>query len=266
MRVSLFAFVAALFVASPALAQNDAGAANDAGVPDAAPPEASEASEESDVDDQADIDRARELFLQGVDQFEAHDLPAAIASFSEAMTLHDAPTIRYNLASAHAEAGEFVAAYRHVITLLGRDDLEPDLRADVERLERRTRRRVGRIDLRSTAEIEEVRLDGAPVEPGLLVVEPGAHVIEGHRAGTVAVRREVEVSERERVTVDLAVVTVREVVEGPGTRTPRDPAPLRRGLGISAAVVAVAIIVVAVVATRPPDPVNGNLEPGAFRW
>ncbi len=234
-------------------------------VAQAQPTETPSEEAETETNAQADIDRARELFLQGVEQFEASDLDAAIASFSEAMSLHDAPTIRYNLASAHADKRNFVIAYQHVVALQERDDLEADLRRDVNRLERRIRGRVGRIDLRSSAEIDEVRLDGATAEPGLLIVEPGSHVLEGFRNGSVAVRREVEVARRERVTVDLAVVTVTEVVETP-TPTPTNRAPLRRGLGIAAAVVAVAVVVIAVVATRGPDPVNGNLEPGVLRW
>lgn len=258
----LFVLTLVLRITSPVFAQAEVAEVE---VEVEAEAEAEANAAEPTPDEQAAIDRARELFLEGVDQFEAHDLDAAIASFSEAMAMHDAPTIRYNLASAHAEQGNHVVAYQHTIALQAREDLEPDLRRDVDRLERRMRRRVGRIDLRST-DFDEVRLDGASTEPGLLIVQPGTHVIEGFRNGTVAVRREVEVGPRERVTVDLAVVTVREVVEGPSRPTPIDRAPLRRGLGISAAIVAVGIVIVAIVATRGPDPVDGNLEPGTFRW
>ena len=216
------------------------------------------------------VDLARGLFMTGVDQFEAGDMAAAIASFSQALELHDAPTIRYNLASAYAESHQHVAAYRLVVALQADATLEPDLRTDVNALEARVRLHVGRIDLNGSPDLE-LRLDGEPVETGLVIVDPGPHGLEGMRGEQVAVRRSVTIAGGERVAVDLTVATVETVaVETPEDPIPvvtRDRAPLRRGIGIAAGgAVLIAIVVVAVIATRPPDPVNGTLEPGTFRW
>lgn len=226
-----------------------------------------------------DIDRARSLFREGIEHVEANDFASAAVAFEAALALHDAPSIRFNLASALMETGRFVEAHRHLRALMSDDATDAAIRRGSEDLLARVVQRIGRLRVRASESLDQVTLDGQPVERDEETgVEPGRHTIVGSQDEQVVVERSVEVAAGERATVDLTVLRVdAESNLGSEPNEPNElneplqaepPRRIVRNVAIIAAVVVVVAtsIILAVALSGGEDEVQGDLQPGVLRW
>lgn len=219
-----------------------------------------------------DVDRARSLFREGVDQAESSDFAAAALSFEAALALHDAPSIRFNLASALLELDRFIEAHGHLRAILDDDGVDAAMSRNSEELLARVVQQIGRLRVRASESLDRVTLDGALVERDQeTAVEPGRHVVVGSQNEQVVVERSVEVAAGERATVDLTVLRVDADGELAGESSSLvGPPPSRVGRSVTIVVAAVVLVATAVilgvVLSGGEDEVQGDLQPGVLRW
>lgn len=216
-----------------------------------------------------DLARARVLFREGVGHVEANDLDAAAASFEAALALHDAPSIRFNLASALVELNRFVEAYPHLSMLASDPAVDPPMKQSAEELLARAVERVGRLRVRAVDTIDALTLDGAALPRDReTAVEPGRHLIVGSQNGEAMVERAVEVAAGERTLIDLAVLRVEAAPEAPAVLEDDGRGHVGRNVALIAAAIAIVAttVILAVVLSGGDDELSGDLQPGILRW
>ena len=258
---------APLVTAGPAWAQETAGddevSADDEAVPDSPDPTA----------------EARALFARGVAHTQAREWEPAAEAFAQALALHPAPAIRYNLAAALVELGRYREASSE-LAALDPDTLPANLLPLVEGLVARVRREAARISVERAADLSDaiVTLDEEALDEEELTreipVAPGPHAIAALRDGVSVAGARVSVSAGEHTHVLLAVTGA----DAPDDPEPDHPAPqptditeewgfwLAIGVG---ALVFVAVAVVVGVSTADnggTEPVVGNFSPGVITW
>lgn len=223
-------------------------------------------------------ERARALFSEGIALTEQQSWEAAAAKFREAMVLHDAPAVRYNLASALFETGQVTEPWRLVQSVETHPETTAELRSHAQTLEAQIRDRAAMVTVRIEGDASgvSVTMDGSPLadaEIGReLAVAPERHVFVANREGQEVARAEVEVARREVQAVSLTVApppsAVMPVEEAPLEEgEPAEPVDWRVWAAVGAGVLLVAAVVILVVATSgTEDPVEGNFEPGVLRW
>jgi hypothetical protein len=178
---------------------------------------------------------ARELMSQGRDQREAHDFVAALESFSKADAIMHVPTTLLEVARAHADLGELLAALGALDQLarapVSADDPAPFVRArsDGEALRTQIAARLPtlQVDLGGAPEPNNAELwvDGA-ARPECVAgchLDPGSHLVVAESRGA---RAEEQVQLREGETQPLELVfspQLRNSValsDAPETKTP----------------------------------------------
>lgn len=160
-----------------------------------------------------DHGQARRYFEEGVALREAGDAEGAIDRLRRAHALAPGARSAYNLAAALVDGGRLVEAQRLLRRVVARrEDL---LIADAAgALLARIEPRISIVDLRvaGASSAHRVMVDGAPVELGAqgareIAMNPGAHRIEVQdAAGVVLARRDLELSEGERLGLTLRPV------------------------------------------------------------
>ncbi|MCA9609147.1 MAG: tetratricopeptide repeat protein [Myxococcales bacterium] len=142
------------------------------------------AAEAQDVSTAGDVERARALFVEARAHLEAGRLEAADAALTTALELHDAPSIRWNLARVRAERGRLVEA-RELLRGAARGLAPSDpRRLEAAALEAELSARTPEVTFEVPAGLPgvELRLDGEVLNPaGYGVprpVDPGAHRLE----------------------------------------------------------------------------------------
>lgn len=182
--------------------------------------------------DQARKDEARALAMRGDEELEGKKFPEAERTFTKALELIDAPTLRVRLARALVGQERLVAArlqYAKVVALeLGVDAPAPfveavaEARSELAALDQRIPIiRVGRVAGRADV---IARVDDTPAKPGEEVrVDPGRHSVSADGAAP----RDVDVAEGEKLTVDL----VEDSVPFPW-RTTSTPVFILAGIGL----------------------------------
>lgn len=132
---------------------------------------------------------ARELYKQGADALDAHDVRTAVAKLSSAWALVQTPVIGLDLARAHLGMGALVDAREAALAVM-RIPPAPDetarsreARAEATKLAESLAPRIPHVTLRvhgAGAEQATVKLDGRVVPPAALTVarqaNPGPHV------------------------------------------------------------------------------------------
>ncbi len=225
------------------------------------------------------VARARAAFARGIACVEEHETACAEREFRAALELHDAPAVRYNLASALYDLGRYPEAARLTASVIADEETPPEVRAHAETLrdQLRTDGATLAITLEGAADDVEVRADGEPVpasQLGELVVAPGNRVVTAHRDGAELARREVSAraGAHEAITLTLAppaeeVAEQAPVEPAPGTPLQEEPL-FWAAIGGGAAVVLTAIIVIAIAAATSgvQAPIEGNYSPGVLRW
>ena len=206
----------------PPAATTDAGSSIEASPDPGTPAEAPPADGFDPPDAQAlgsetasseDLDRAREIFQRGIEAAERREFDEAIELFQSALAIHDAPAIRFNLASALYERGRLEEAFDFNRSVMLTSEADPDLRRRSRRLESTLMRRLGRLTVVLVGETRDVAVtvDGAPLPADRIGVErpmrPGTHVMIATHEGSPLTRREVNLHAGASEVVELHLYT-----------------------------------------------------------
>ncbi len=206
---SCLLFVSAL-LSLAALLPSARARAQDGAVPEETP--AVEATAEPDA---AAIAIARERFLSGVALARAGDCAAAIAEFDASFRSVARPNTLFNLAQCEEQLHRYdlaVAQYERYLAIAPADAED---RATVEATLRALRNLLGTIHITVNAPEAEVWLGDRIVgmAPGDVLVPGGRHAIELRATGLLPGRREVEVTARETVSIDVTLEQAEQIVE-----------------------------------------------------
>ena len=226
------------------------------------------------LDDEARTERARARFAEGVDHAAAQRWARAIESFEQALELHAAAAIEYNLAAALVESGRYRDAHGHLLALEADPEASEELRTLGRGLRERMDAEAGRlrIERRPTAAHAEVLLDTVAVPPEVLAT--AIPVREGeHRVAVVDGPRTLDAQ-----TVVATAGAVTDVLLGPApvepdpivvpTETPIVEEPLFwLAIGGGVLLIAGAIVIGAVLASDGgQDPVAGDFSPAVVTF
>lgn len=238
-------------------------------------------SEEGSEPPSADpVARAREAFARGIACVEQHETACAERAFREALALRDAPTVRYNLASALYDLGRYPEAARLATSVAADAEAPEDVRAHAQTLLEQMRAEGAAVSvaLEGATDGVSIHLDGEEVpasQHAEILVAPGARVVTAQREGAEVARRELSLTAGSREEVTLTIAPTPEAV---AAHEPIDEAPAGAPLhedptfwavvgGAAAVVVAVVLIAaIAAAASGVEGPIEGNYEPGVLRW
>jgi hypothetical protein len=241
---------------------------------------------------------ARSLFQQGVSLAEQNKFGQAAQRFREALSIHAAPTVAYNLAAALFELGEFSEAFN----LAERTQHDPDapeaLRARAEKLCEALLPRTARLTVTASSTGHEgllVYVDDQLLDPAWMgvarAVAPGEHRVSTARKGVRISERAVEVPLRTSVIFDVSLIVAERPSAAPTAARVEPPSSspvlrmqpdatrvddlerkrrIRLWSGISAGIVAVGAGIALGLALRHDDPreppASGDFMPGVLTW
>lgn len=240
--------------------------------------------------DAESTERARALFSEGLELADREDWGQASDRFRRSLALRHSPAVRLNLASSLARLGRDGEAADHLEALLDTDGTPANLRELAEELYADIRPRTARIRI-EVANAEgpvQISLDGETLPEwrcrGQLRVDPGAHVLAVQHQGVELARHELELEvgglAEYRIEASQSAEPIADEGDA-GTGDPQDdlipedppPPPRRRrwpiAVGVSSGVVVVLAVVLGVVfgvGTGDEEIVEGNMEPGVWRW
>ncbi len=206
LALSWFAIVPARAQGLPASAPDTESSA-----PPSPPPEAATAGTSGEPTAEQ-LAEARRLFARGVEHAREHSYARAASKFEEALAIHRASAIEYNLASALYELARFDESYAAVTRVLAAVDVSPEVRARAEQLELTLQEKTARLTvlIGENAARVEVRVDGAPWTRAQLgvthAVAPGRHMVEATCSGHLLSTREVPIPLRTAALVDLTLM------------------------------------------------------------
>lgn len=254
-------------VVSTASAQESGPESESVPESESAPDAAAEEAEEA-VDPRV---QARALFAEGVAAMGEEDWSLAASKFEDALLLHSAPSIEYNLASAYLELGRIGEAGDLAASVAANPAADEELQAHARDLEAQIGERAGTL----TIEVSGGENTGARVSVddytlpqeriGVARYEaPGDHQVVIHRGDGSTEERSVSVTQGapERVTFGAPLL------QG-GPDSDDDGGVLSSHLfwGLVATGVAVILItIIAVAATSGTDSVGGDYEPAVLRF
>jgi hypothetical protein len=237
---------------------------------------------------EAELGEARALFQRGVALADQRQFVAAAQRFREALAIHYAPAVAYNLGAALFELQQYDASFDQVQTVLRDGSTSPDLRRRAEKLDEALSTHVARLTVlasSSSGDAVVVRVDGQVIDPTLLgmprAVSPGTHRVSAERSGQRVSERAIEVPARTAVIVDVSLTvsdpsTVAAAAESGGSAPKAlDESARRRRIwlwtGIAAGVVVLATGVTLGVVLSRDDPASrpaaqGDFMPGVLTW
>ncbi len=215
-----------------------------------------------------DTARARQAFGEGVAASQNQDWETAAARFEEAQSLHPAPTIEYNLASAYLELGRLGEAGDMTAHLLADPATEEDVRTLAQELDQQIAERAGTLTIEVEGEANAgatVTVDGRELAPDRVGVSryetPGA--------------RQVRITRTDASTEEQTVV----VDQGSPARVTFGP-PLLGGddeeggslftdpvfWAVAGGAVLLTVIIIIAAATAGPNEVGGDYSPPVLRF
>ena len=230
---------------------------------------------------------ARRLFARGVEYAREHSYARAASKFEEALAIHRASAIEYNLASALYELGRFDESYAAVTHVLAAADLSPDVRTRAEQLELTLQEKTARLTVLIGANATGValRVDGMPWTPAQVgvthAVAPGRHMIEATCGGHLLSGREVQIPLRTAALIDLTLIPCADPSSFAGAGAPLEDGQggshrarkwLRSGWlwGGAAAVLVAGGVTAAILPARDhgqtPKSSAGMAQPALFTW
>jgi hypothetical protein len=237
-----------------------------------------------------DIERARALFKQGVELARDRDFANAAARFREALALHEAPAVQYNLAAALSHLREHAEAFNLCQQVMRNAAAPADVQEHSRKLSEQIMPSTARLTVLASAGggTPEIAVDGEPLPGALLgvvrAVAPGTHTVTAEREQQRFFERAVTIPSGTAAIVDVSLIVSESViVQKELVEVTRAPDPVaddhgssrkrRRRLwsGIAAGLVAVgAGVAVALVLSKPgaqtEAPVSGTLTPGVLTW
>jgi tetratricopeptide (TPR) repeat protein len=193
----------------------------------------------------ADRDRARTLLARGKKRMRQGHYPSAVRLFEQAYRFWPRREIQFNLALAHLELGDKLAAARHLRRYLA--EATPAERKALPERFRRLQRQVGVLRVETDDPKVRIWIDGKRRGSGRVkvVVLPGTRAVELRRGSRVLARKELEVAGGREVVWDPPpLLPSRRRPPNPERRRPRrdDDQGRKRlhwGLFVTAAAVAV---------------------------
>jgi hypothetical protein len=273
MRWIWFGCACALWLVGPRALAQEAAPEEAEGAPSPEPAPAVDAAPDDPVV------HAREEFALGVACMNEHETRRALEHFRAALALHDAPTIRYNLASALFELGRYPETARLVESVLGDEATSQEIREHATAMQQELLQAAGMLEIRVSGARQdaELRVDGEAVATERPVpVTPGAHSVLLIHDGEILAQQEVTARAGETSPVELVVLpppqAVAEETIAPGPVEGGElwddwPFWALIGTGVAVVVAAVVIgVVVANAAATTEEPVVGDYQPGLLRW
>lgn len=218
-------------------------------------------------------DRARALFQEGVGLVAEGQLAEAEDRFRQALALHDAPAIRYNLASVLFEQGELPEAAALDASVLADASAPASVRTAATQLREHLEEHAGwaRFELEGGNEGVTFVIDGTPIADAHVEVPVAArsHEVVAMRGDQEVARRtfdaEAGVHRLHRVSLPIATPEAPVVAAHSSALEDQDwfwPAVA----GGSIVVVVTAGILIGVAASGTETPVSGNFSPGVITW
>ncbi|MBW2461121.1 MAG: hypothetical protein JRH11_05710 [Deltaproteobacteria bacterium] len=215
--------------------------------------------------------QARALFAEGVAEMAEEDWPLAASKFEEALLLHSAPSIEYNLASAYLELGRIGEAGDLAASVAANPAADEELQGHARDLEARIAERAGTLTIEvsgdenvgATVSVDDYTVPQERV--GVVRYEsPGDHQVVIHRGDGSTEERSVSVTQGapERVTFGAPLLQ-----GGPGAADDGSvySSPLFWGL-VGAGVAVMLVAIIAAAATAGPNSVGGDYEPAVLRF
>jgi hypothetical protein len=246
-----------------------------------------------------ELAKARQLFQRGVELAQNEQFGPAAQRFREALAIHQAPTVEYNLAAALFELGKYEEAFNRAQSVERAAAAPEPLRRRAQKLSRALYPHTARLTVTASSSSEEdvaVHIDSEPLARAQMgiprAVSPGNHHIKAERQGRVISERDVQVPLRTAVIVDVSLI----IAEGAAQRVdavqtlpdadapnaaiqpasgPRDDRDRKRRIrlwsGIAAGVVAIGAGVALAVALskdggKQEQSVAGDFMPGVLTW
>jgi tetratricopeptide (TPR) repeat protein len=246
-----------------------------------------------------ELAKARQLFQRGVELAQREQFGQAAQRFREALVIHQAPTVEYNLAAALFELGKYEEAFNRAQSVEHAADTPEALRARAQKLSRALYPHTARLTVTASSSSEEdvaVHIDNeqlARTQMGIpRAVSPGNHHIEAERQGKVISERDIQVPLRTAVIVDVSLIIAEAAAQQvaavqtlpdtdaaspasepvSGERDDRDRKKrIRLWSGIAAGVVAIgAGVALAVLLSKDggkqEQGVAGDFMPGVLTW
>lgn len=216
-------------------------------------------------------DQARALFAEGVAAMAQEDWALAASKFEDALLLHSAPTIEYNLASAYAEQGRIGEAGDVVASVIANPETDEELRGHAQDLDAHLAAQAGTLTIQVDGDDNEgatVSVDAYTLPRERVGVPrhetPGDHVVVLHRGDDSTEERSITITQGapERVTFGPPLL-------GEGGGASDDGGLVTNPVfwvlvGAGAVVVIAAII--AGVAASGSDSVGGDYQPAVLRF
>lgn len=163
---------------------------------------------------------AGKKFKEGERAFAKHDYKAAAVAFEAAYAIAPHPDVLLNAVDARDRAGDLVIAARHCARLI-KEFPEHKSVAEARAHLAQLTPKIGRAELAAKGGGSDLRLDGEPVEPGEVFVDPGDHVLRA-TFGSEAVEKPFSVAAGVRVNV---LVEAPPPLREDGTREPPPGTP-----------------------------------------
>lgn len=223
------------------------------------------------------IARARELFSEGVDLSDREQWAQASLRFEEALDLHEAPSIRFNLAASYSQVGRRVEAAEQVDMVLADPSTPEDLGTRARALLTELEPLLGSITISASAldANAQILLDGRLVLADQLSsqirLDPGAHMVTATVDSREIAHEDVQLEGGQ--SVDVILRTTQPIEEAIVDSTDDRP-PLYRdwrlwvgvGAGVVVLVTALAVSLTAGGGGDVEDPIPGNMNPGVLYW
>jgi len=155
------------------------------------------------------IEKARASFQQGVQLFNEGSFEAAVAEFRKAYRLAPSYRILYNVAQAYYEIHDYVNSLKTFKQYIsdGGSDISASRRAEVEALKQKLEGRIAYLDIRTTVDGADIRVDDVSVGisplPFPVPVNAGPRRISASKAGYTIATRSLTVAGAERLRVNL---------------------------------------------------------------
>lgn len=248
---------------------------------DAEPVDPDEAGTSAEQTADDPVARARQEFAAGIACVEEHETRCAIEHFRTALTLHDAPAIRYNLASALFELGHYPEVARLIASVLADEGASEEIRGHSEALREQIAADGGTLTVTIAGSTDgvEIEVDGEAVpseERVALPLRAGDHQVRAVRDGRPVAEESVSVEAQAEASVELVVAPSAEELAAQAPPEPEPAAdpefyedwPFWAAVGGGVALI-VLIAVVAVVAAENAtlqEPISGDYNPGVLRW
>jgi hypothetical protein len=189
------------------------------------------------------VKKARELWYRGVDAFRNGRYEEARQAFAECYALMPKSDVLRNLSISEIQSGHYVAAARHLTTLLAGSDLPPNVREEATKRLEQAEAQIGKLNITVDVPGATVNIDGAPVGrtplDGSWYIEPGQHEVIVSKQGYPNETRQIYALAGVAMPINVSLESLRREQERDahaaqlmGSReveTPRD-----RGIGTAA--------------------------------